>query len=226
MTKLIKSMALLTFLHATAYAAGTEGAIPNSNTQNPKPSTETGAAATPTAPPVINCKYHISPDTVTISPSVLSTWAEKAAVQSFDFTPATLDAQLAELKPCYTDQGWQSFNDALTKSGNIDAIKSQHLTVSSQMEGQLQVTSVKDNQWKITIPLHVVYQNEKEKLSQKLSVDLLIGRKISGDLGIMQMIASPKEVKEAKPAGEAPSPKAMEDKIPSGEPKLTNQKPE
>ncbi len=41
-------------------------------------------------------------------------------------------------------------------------------------------------------PLQVVYQNDKEKLTQLLTVDVLIGRKISGDLGIMQMIAAPR----------------------------------
>jgi len=46
--------------------------------------------------------------------------------------------------------------------------------------------------------LQVVYQNDKEKLTQKLNVDLLIGRKMSGDLGIMQMIAIPIETANLK----------------------------
>lgn len=147
----------------------------------------------PLPEPVINCKYRIPAETSTIQQSVISTWAGKAAVQSFEFNPATIDEELVDLKSCYTDQGWQGFNDALKKSGNIDAIKAQHLSVSSQVDGEVKITVVKDNQWKVNVPIQVVYQNDKEKLTQQLSIDLLIGRKISGDLGIMQMIASPRQ---------------------------------
>lgn len=40
--------------------------------------------------------------------------------------------------------------------------------------------------------MQVVYQNDKEKLTQLLSVDVLVGRKVTGNLGIMQMIATPR----------------------------------
>ena len=174
----------------------------------PPPVTPTAPSAIAPAPPappvkessmpaakpaqVIDCQYRIPAETTTIDQSLISTWSEKAAVQSFDFNAASLDDQLAKLKLCFTDQGWQSFNDALQKSGNLNAIKSQHLTVSSQRDGELKINPVKENQWKITIPLQVVYQNDKEKITQLLAVDLLVGRKVSGDLGIMQIIASPR----------------------------------
>jgi hypothetical protein len=160
--------------------------------------------ATPSAP-VIDCKYAIPAQKSDIEASVISTWGEKAAMQSFSFNPASVDQEMGDLKLCYTDQGWQGFTDALQKSGNIDAIKTQHLTVSSQMDGEIKMTVVKDNQWKVIVPLQVVYQNDKEKLTQQLTVELLIGRKVSGDLGIMQMIASPRPQQgdsAAKPASE------------------------
>lgn len=168
--------------------------------------TTTAPATTPAQQPVvINCKYHIPAETTTIDQSLISTWAGKAAVQSFDFNPAAIDTELTELKNCYTDQGWQGFNEALQKSGNIEAIKSQHLTVSSLVDGEVKIIPVKDNQWKATVPLQVVYQNDKEKLTQLLTLDLLIGRKISGDLGIMQMIAIPRQTNQAAPASQAPA---------------------
>ena len=151
------------------------------------------AVAAPQSEPVINCKYHIPAEKNTIQQSLISTWAGKAAVQSFEFNPATIDQELADLKSCYTDPGWQGFNDALKKSGNIEAIKGQHLTVSSQVDGEVKISSLKDNQWKVNVPIQVVYQNDKEKLTQLLTIDLLIGRKVSGDLGIMQMIAAPRQ---------------------------------
>ena len=78
-----------------------------------------------------------------------------------------------------------------------EAIQSQHLTVTSMADGDVKINPIKDNQWKITVPLQVAYQNDKEKLTQLLTVDLLIGRKVNGDLGIMQMIATPRTT-EAK----------------------------
>ncbi|HHL3493059.1 TPA: DotI/IcmL family type IV secretion protein [Legionella pneumophila] len=149
--------------------------------------------------PVINCDYKISAETKTIDQSLVLTWTEKAIIQSFDFDPATVDAQLQKLQTCFTDQGWLSFNSALQKSGNLDAIKSQKLHVSSQIDGQPQVTEAIENQWKITIPLQVVYQNDKEKVTQLLNVNVTIGRKITGDLGINQMIAMPRSATNTPP---------------------------
>lgn len=155
---------------------------------------QTAPSAQPSQAPtqVINCEYKISPETKKIDQSLVVTWAEKAVTQAFDFEPNQLDEQLQKLQPCFTEQGWTGFNTALQKSGNLEAIKSQKLTVSSQVDGQVVVTEAKDNQWKLNLPLQVVYQNEKEKVTQPLSVDVTIGRKVTGDLGIMQMIAVPK----------------------------------
>ena len=214
MNKTILATTILTILCSSTYAAaGAQTApapqAPAATMTQPAP---TGAPAAPVAgtpaavtpavalvPPPINCKYHIPADNATVDQRVLSTWATKAAVQSFEFNPASIDQELVDLKSCYTDPGWQGFNDALQKSGNIAAIKNQHLTVSSQVDGEVKINPVKDNQWKVSVPLQVVYQNDKEKLTQLLDIDLLIGRKISGDLGIMQMIAVPRKIADAQP---------------------------
>lgn len=154
----------------------------------------------------LDCNYRIAPSVTTVDQALVLRWAEKATVQSFDFDYNTMDSQLAALKLCYTDLGWQGFNDALQKSGNLNAIKSQQLMVSSMISGPGQITEVKENQWKISLPVQVVYQNNKEKLTQPLTVNLVVGRKVSGDLGIMQMIAMPRNVNAP-----ATSPQVMPD---------------
>ncbi len=200
-----------TLLWSTLFALlGTQAHADNTQPVTPPPTQTPGAMqqipATPTPPgqnlpsvqPVqvpaapINCEYKIPAETKTIDQSLVLKWAAKAVTQAFDFDPNNLDSQLQKLQPCFTEQGWTGFNTALQKSGNLEAIKSQKLTVSSQIDGQVVVTEAKDNQWKINLPLQVVYQNEKEKVTQLLSVDLTIGRKITGDLGITQMIAAPR----------------------------------
>ena len=167
------------------------------------------------AAPVINCDYKIPASTKTIEQSVILTWSEKAVTQAFDFDPVSVDNQVQKLKACFTDQGWMGFNSALGKSGNVEAIKSQKLTVSSQLDGQAQVTEAKDNQWKLILPLHVVYQNDKEKVTQLLNVNLTVGRKMNGDLGIVQMIATPKAAVTAQQPNNVTAPNAANPTQPS-----------
>jgi hypothetical protein len=143
----------------------------------------------------IDCQYRASPSTQQVDAATLNQWAQNAITQSFAFTYNNLDSELNALKNCFTENGWQSFNDALIKSGNIEAIRNQQLTVNSQLEGQLNIVENKQNQWKASVPLQVVYQNNQEKVLQQLNVDIMIGRKSSGSLGIMQIVATPRDAK-------------------------------
>lgn len=68
--------------------------------------------------PKLDCTYRIPAETTHVEPSLVVQWAIKAVQQSFDFDYNSIDKQMLSLKSCYTDQGWQGFNDALQKSGN------------------------------------------------------------------------------------------------------------
>ncbi|MDR3441786.1 MAG: DotI/IcmL family type IV secretion protein [Legionella sp.] len=150
------------------------------------------APAPAPAAPVIDCDYKIPAQTKTIDQTLVLNWSEKAITQAFTFNAEFVDAQMQKLQACFTEQGWTGFNTALQKSGNLAAIKSQKLNVSSKIDGQALITESQNNQWKIILPVVVTYQNDKEKVSQLLSVDLTVGRKMTGDLGITQMIATPR----------------------------------
>jgi hypothetical protein len=158
------------------------------------PQATTPAAAIPPSPGEINCHYVFPTTTNTIDPSHIETWVTQAALQAFQFNPSTIDTQLLAIKPCFTEQGWQGFNDALKKSGNLDAIKSKQLVVSSQLNGKASLETTKDGQWKSTVPVQVTYQNKTQKISQSLTIDLIIYQKTDGTLGIMQLIAMPVKV--------------------------------
>lgn len=187
-----------------------------------KPVSEQAQPIEQTATPiVIDCNYHIPASQKTIDTATITTWGEKAALQSFSFSSADMQNQLNALQHCYTEQGWKSFNEALQKSGNLDSIKSQLLNVSAQKDGETSTNSIKDNQWKITLPIQAVYQNDKEKITQKLNVSILIGRKPNGELGIMQMIAT------TRPAAEPtqPTPSQNSATTPPGTPPAGSQAP-
>lgn len=167
-------------------------AAPINNTVQPNAAPKPDTPAAPQNMP-IDCNYKIPSSQTKIDTDVITKWAQKAAEQSFDYDYSKIDQQLTTLKSCYTDQGWQSFYDALQKSGNLTAIKTQKLMVNSMVQGDVTVSVIKDNQWKISMPIQVVYQNDKEKLQQQLTINLVVGRKINGDLGIMQMVAMPRQ---------------------------------
>ena len=158
--------------------------------------TEALVPAAPPAPAEINCQYKLPEDTASVEQSVITTWAEKALVQSFQFVPENMSTELEALKSCYTDQGWKAFNEALKTSGNLEAIRSNNLNVTSKIAGEIHVENIKEKQWKVSMPLKVTYQNKEKHLLQALNVDLLIALKKSGSFGIMQVIAAPEQSKK------------------------------
>lgn len=173
----------------------------NPNTAQPATTLSTSAPST------VDCTLHIPASQANIEDELVTNWASKAVLQSFNFSSATIDNQLESLKACFTETGWKGFTDALQKSGNINSIKTQKLNVSSQAEGTSNIEDIKDkNQWRVNLPIQVTYQNDKEKVIQHLKVDVLIGRKPNGDLGIMQMIASTRPAESnSAPAPAAPA---------------------
>src|SRR3990167_4936904 len=125
---------------------------------------------------VIDCSHPLaSLHTTNIDSALIIQWAEKAAMQTFALEAPKLDTQMHLLKTCYTDQGWKSFNDAFKKSGNLDVIKHEQLSMSSLIDGKTTVESKQENQWKVSIPMQITYQNSKQKINQSLLVNLLIG---------------------------------------------------
>ncbi len=193
--KLLSSMILL--------CLSTIGYTDDPTTQKPIPaSTQSIAQENPPTTPIsskepatssiINCEYKI-PATQEIQNDIVITWSEKAAIQSFTYNSENIDEKLLNLKNCFTDQGYTSYTDALSKSGNVEAIKSQQLSVSSIVDGKTKINKLEDHKWQIKVPLQVVYQNNKEKLTQLLFIDMLVARKVSGDLGISQIIAAPRD---------------------------------
>lgn len=208
MKKKLLSPLLIAFLGTQVNAA--EPVVVNDATK--ENITSTVAAPPPAHEPSMDCNYHIPATQTAIDAAMITAWAEKAAMQSFTFAPTTIQNQLEMLKACYTEQGWKGFNDALQKSGNIDSIKNQQLNVSAQVDGTPNINTVKDGQWKVTLPMQIVYQNDKEKVTQRLSVSILIGRQPSGDLGIMQLVATakPDETPAADKTASTPSPTPAE----------------
>ncbi|MCW8397736.1 DotI/IcmL family type IV secretion protein [Legionella sp. PATHC038] len=141
-------------------------------------------------PEAINCDFKVPDGMTKIDEELVKKWAENATIQSFDFNSDSIDTQLQKLKSCYTAKGWEHFKNALDKSGNIEAIKSQKLIMSSKVSGQTKLIATRNNQWNMELLLQVVYQNKQIKVIKFLNVDLSMERKPSGDFGIARIIAT------------------------------------
>ncbi|HDV5710310.1 TPA: DotI/IcmL family type IV secretion protein [Legionella pneumophila] len=138
---------------------------------------------------IVSCHYKIPEEIIKTDINIILEWAEYAAMQSFHFDYMALEAELKELESCYTEKGWSEFNAAMDKSGNLNAITAQRLNMSSQIDGQARLIESHDNQWKIQLPLKVTYKNDRAQVSQFLDIQLTVGRKMNGELGIVQLIA-------------------------------------
>ncbi len=193
MKKYFSSWMCLTLLPISCLADTTPDTNPTATPDTikaPAPKTMPSTEASPD----INCQYKLPSDTSTLTQPLLSTWAENAAIQSFQFNAESIQAELNALKACYTEQGWKGFNEALETSGNLEAIKKNKLSVTSRVNGTATIQNMKETQWKASVPLKVVYQNKDKKLQQTLNVELLVAfNKKAGTLGIMQVIAVPEK---------------------------------
>ena len=96
MNKITLFPLLLTVLATTAYSdnpkpSATEADTTNTQLTSPTPATSNVPTA-PAATPTIDCNYHIPAETSKLDTGLVMQWAQKAAQQTFDFNPATIDA--------------------------------------------------------------------------------------------------------------------------------------
>lgn len=156
-----------------------------------QPKNQAADSNLPTGAPVaIDCNYKVTGAVEELPQKTLVEWANYAAAAAFDYDYENIDKKLSNLKPCFTKSGWQSFNKAMTKSGNIAAIKEQQLSVNSSIKGKTLMVDSTPKEWKITVPLTVNYVSKEQSMAQQLKVTLNVGVKLSGDLGINQVIAT------------------------------------
>lgn len=149
----------------------------------------------PTVTP-FNCEYKIPASMKTIAPDVVTKWAENATIHAFHFELNKIDEQLQKLQACFTDKGWVNYKNALQYSDNLEVMKRKKLNMTSQLDGVPISIQIKEDHWKVIVPLKVWYYNDQEKTIQTLNVHLLIVRKASGDLGVLEIAALPRQTAE------------------------------
>ncbi|NBX84837.1 MAG: hypothetical protein EBQ95_04415 [Gammaproteobacteria bacterium] len=119
-------------------------------------------------------------------------WSAFVAKQAFALNYATVEFDIQQIKDCFSDTGWTNFKSALDHSGNIAMIKANLLTSTAQIIEPIAIQHIKDeSRWEIDVPMQIVYQNDKKKMTQMISVHLNISELSNRQLSILQIMGNP-----------------------------------
>ncbi len=122
----------------------------------------------------------------------IKNWAMFVADKSFSLKYNNLDYQLKQLQFCFSSSGWNQFYQALQKSGNLNLITTNQLSANTQVIGPVAINHhPKFSSWTAVVPLRVVYQNQKQKISQEINVHLTINQLKDDHLAVIQIVGKP-----------------------------------
>lgn len=150
--------------------------------------------------PNLGCTTNLPDTTEPEKIRFVKTWSAYVAQKSFAFKHDSMDNQLKQLQFCYSKAGWTQFSEALKKSNNINLISSNQLMANTQIIGPIQVNHHPQYQsWTAVVPLRVVYQNQKQKISQEINVHLTINQLRNNQLAVIQIVGKPTHRKLTAP---------------------------
>ena len=132
-----------------------------------------------------------------ISQEAILSWANQAIVSAYTYNFVSYRGQLQKLSASFTPDGWMQFQDALTKTRNLQTVISQQLIATAVATG---APVIEDQRviagrysWKISMPVLVKYQSANKNYSQSLVVRVVIQRvpvyTNPKGVGIVQFIA-------------------------------------
>jgi intracellular multiplication protein IcmL len=133
-----------------------------------------------------------------ISQEAILSWANQAIVKAYTYNFVNYRSQLQELSDSFTPEGWEQFQNALTKTRNLQTVIAQQLVATAVATG---APVIEDQRviagrysWKIAMPVLVKYQSSNKNYSQSLTVRVIIQRvpvyTNPKGVGIVQFIAN------------------------------------
>ncbi|MFM0265523.1 DotI/IcmL/TraM family protein [Paraburkholderia sediminicola] len=118
-----------------------------------------------------------------LADGALLSWAQQCVTQANNYDFVHYREQLQTSSACFSDDGWQSFQDALAKSGNLDIVKNKNLIAAAVLTKAPVITNQGRRgsryMWQVQMPLLITYQGGQSgqaQLTQRLLVTLMIGR--------------------------------------------------
>jgi intracellular multiplication protein IcmL len=146
-----------------------------------------------------SCKHDVPLNEPNLSHHNFRIWAKEAALASFDYNYRNYKESLRDTSQFYTKKGWRDFSDALSSSGNLQAVINNKLSVSaSALQPPTIITEgVVDGvyTWNIEVPLLIEYAGPKKITQQTVNVRMKVIRTDKGvgnqRMGIVQFVAQP-----------------------------------
>lgn len=114
------------------------------------------------------------------SVSEIINWGTQVAVQLFSVDFFNIDNQINELRPYFTESGWDAMNEALRDSGWAQSLVEKKLSVSAVLQGAPSVLrhGVVNGAyaWVVNFPLLVTYESASEQRKETRVFTLTITR--------------------------------------------------
>lgn len=135
-----------------------------------------------------------------LEPVSLLNWARDAAVLSFHYDYTNMNQWLTQYSTYFDVRGWFHYYQALKKSGNMEKVSHNKLTVSSTPLEPPKIlwqgVDLGIYKWRVEMPLLVQYETpEGKKIQQKLKITMSLRRtdESTGKQGIaiQRFIAKP-----------------------------------
>lgn len=110
---------------------------------------------------------------------VVREWAINAATSAFTYDAANYEEQFALTTQRYfTEEGTESFNDAIKSSGAIEQLLSKKLIVSAVAYQTPVILAygvlLGKRTWKIQVPLLVTYQSANDKVTDRYIITMVV----------------------------------------------------
>lgn len=112
-------------------------------------------------------------------------FATQAAIASTSFDFLNYEANLAESKKFFTNNGFDSFLGALNSSGNLARVKERDLVAKGIITGV--PTIIKQGQlgrrytWRVEVPMTILYESASDKFRQNVLLSMLVSRVSTAD---------------------------------------------
>ncbi|NKC23480.1 type IVB secretion system apparatus protein IcmL/DotI [Ochrobactrum oryzae] len=113
-----------------------------------------------------------------LSAAEIATYAAEAVTRSFTYSFATYQQDFQDAQQYFTKpQGWNSFVDAVQKSGTLELVKNRRLNTTAIAQRAVIVRQYNGvYEWIVQMPVRVTYQSASEVTGQNLMVTITLQR--------------------------------------------------
>lgn len=115
-----------------------------------------------------------------VSQEQLLQWANQAAISVYNYSFVNYRKELQEASDYFTPEGWKSFEDALTRSSNLETVIKKKLVSSAVATGApvVEKRGILNGRytWRISMPLLITYESASDVIQQSLIVTMNIVR--------------------------------------------------